>query len=195
MDDFATPGRANFFGLQPSKTNYIKPGKRPLSSMSPTLVFHSHYSSERPDINPNTANNINNDLGKLFMVLGSSGGPKIITSVLQVILNHAILGMSAFSSVVHPRVHDQLLYHGSPVTGYDSCPILSTYDVDDNNGVTEQEVVIETSSRTKEALEKRGHELIPLDYLGTCQVVAVDFETDRLTAVSDVRKGGCSAGY
>jgi len=64
MDDFSNPGKANFFGLAPSEENYIRPGKRPLSSMSPTFVFGAG--------------------GKLRMVVGASGGPKIITATLQV---------------------------------------------------------------------------------------------------------------
>ena len=40
MDDFASQGRANYFGLSPSPLNYPEPNKRPLSSMSPTLIFH-----------------------------------------------------------------------------------------------------------------------------------------------------------
>jgi hypothetical protein len=63
MDDFASPGRPNYFGLAPSPLNYPAPGKRPLSSMSPTLVFFQ---------------------GKIRLVHGASGGPKIITAVLQV---------------------------------------------------------------------------------------------------------------
>ena len=55
----------------------IAPGKRPLSSMSPSLVFRRDFDGEVTE---------DNDLGKLFMTLGSSGGPKIITAVLQVLL-------------------------------------------------------------------------------------------------------------
>mmetsp|Transcript_2126 Transcript_2126/g.5628 ORF Transcript_2126/g.5628 Transcript_2126/m.5628 type:complete len:671 (-) Transcript_2126:572-2584(-) len=172
MDDFATPGRPNFFGLQPSKANYIEPGKRPLSSMSPTLIFRRDYDEKTPD----------DDLGSFFMALGSSGGPKIITSVLQVFLNYAVLGMPLFESVANPRVHDQLLYHGKAATTYDRMHLL-------------QGPLIELSRRTREALAKRNHALLPVDYLGTAQVVAADLETGHLTGVSDIRKEGSPAGY
>ena len=169
MDDFSTPGRSNKFGVSPSSSNYIVPGKRPLSSMSPTMVFHRSAFQD-------------NSLGRLFMVLGSSGGPKIITSVLQVLINHAWLGMPLYSAVAHARIHDQLLYHGNLVTLYDQCPLL-------------QGPTIEVAERTRKALERRGHSLLPVDYLGTTQAISVDFETDLLTAVSDPRKGGIPAGY
>ena len=98
-----------------------------------------------------------------------------------------MLRISVFRSVLHPRIHDQLMYHSAALTGYDSCPLQPYVD---GGGV-----VVKTSARTREALERRGHELIGLDYLGTCQAVAVDREIDQLTAVSDMWKGGCSVGY
>ena len=64
MDDFSTPGKKNKWGYYPAKANYIKPGKRPLSSMSPTIVTK-----------PN---------GDVVMVAGASGGSRIITAVALV---------------------------------------------------------------------------------------------------------------
>ncbi|GMH82870.1 hypothetical protein TL16_g09409 [Triparma laevis f. inornata] len=71
MDDFASEGRPNYFGLAPSPLNYPEPFKRPLSSMSPSIVLYK---------------------GVPRMVLGASGGPKIITATLQTFLNHALAG-------------------------------------------------------------------------------------------------------
>jgi gamma-glutamyltranspeptidase len=119
------------------------------------------------------------------MVLGSSGGPKIITSIIQVILNHAILGIPLYEAVTHPRVHDQLLYHMAAGTGYD----LSKLKLQPGKPT------IEVRKSTLDALTKRGHNMFSLDYLGTTQAVGVDLETDKLTAVSDVRKNGQSSGY
>jgi len=135
--------------------------------MSPTLIFR-----EDPELQES----------KIFMALGASGGPKIISAVLNVIINHAWLGMPLFDAIIHPRVHDQLLYHGYPTTTIEATPL-------------NENVWIKLSERTKAALEKRGHKLLPVDYMGTVQAVAVDLETDTLTAVSDIRKYGAPAGY
>jgi gamma-glutamyltranspeptidase/glutathione hydrolase len=87
MDDFsAKPGAPNQFGLLGSKANSIQPGKRMLSSMTPTIVLKN---------------------GKPFLVLGSPGGSTIITSVLQVILNVVDFGMNIQEVVDSPRIHHQ----------------------------------------------------------------------------------------
>lgn len=89
MDDFsAKPGMPNMFGLIGGKANKIEPGKRMLSSMTPTIV---------------TKNN------QLHMVLGSPGGSTIITTVLQTILNQTQFGMSMQEAVEAPRFHHQWL--------------------------------------------------------------------------------------
>lgn len=87
MDDFsAKPGAANMFGLVQGKSNDIQPGKRPLSAMTPTILLRD---------------------GKLFMVVGAPGGSRIITAVLQVILNVIDFGMNAQEAVDAPRFHHQ----------------------------------------------------------------------------------------
>lgn len=89
MDDFSIkPGVQNFFGLTGSKANAIEPGKRMLSSMTPTIIEKN---------------------GNLFMVLGSPGGSTIITSIFQNILNVAEFGMGMQESVALPRAHHQWL--------------------------------------------------------------------------------------
>lgn len=89
MDDFTTrPGIPNKFGLVQSEANAIAPGKRPLSSMTPTMVF---------------------DHQQLMLVLGSPGGPRIITSVLLTLLNVLDYGMSLQAAVDAPRFHYQVL--------------------------------------------------------------------------------------
>lgn len=87
MDDFAAkPGSANMFGLVQGEANAIKPGKRPLSSMTPTILVRD---------------------GKLFMIVGGPGGGRIITSVLQTILNVVDFGMNVQDAVDAPRFHHQ----------------------------------------------------------------------------------------
>jgi gamma-glutamyltranspeptidase/glutathione hydrolase len=89
MDDFTSkPGSPNLFGLVQGETNTIAPGKRPLSSMSPTIVVR------------------NNDL---YMVLGGPGGSRIPTAVLQVLLNVVDFKMNAQEAVDAPRFHHQWL--------------------------------------------------------------------------------------
>ncbi|MEZ4462157.1 MAG: gamma-glutamyltransferase [bacterium] len=89
MDDFsAQPGVPNSYGLIGNEQNAIAPGKRPLSSMSPTLLLRG---------------------GKPFMAVGASGGPTIITGTLQAIVRVVDFNMSAQDAVSLPRLHAQWL--------------------------------------------------------------------------------------
>jgi gamma-glutamyltranspeptidase len=121
--------------------------------------------------------------GKLELVVGGSGGPKIISSVVQVVINYCLLGMPLFDSIARPRVHDQLVYHDAALTTTEKMLLL-------------EGPLIEVPQRTKDALLARGHDsLLEIDYAGTVQAVAVDLETNTLSAVSDIRKGGRPAGH
>ena len=87
MDDFsAKPGEPNQFGLLGSEGNSIQPGKRPLSSMTPTIVLKDD---------------------KPFIVICSPGGSRIITTVLQVIMNCIDFGMNIAEAISAPRIHHQ----------------------------------------------------------------------------------------
>jgi gamma-glutamyltranspeptidase/glutathione hydrolase len=89
MDDFSSkPGTPNFFGLIGKEANAISPGKRPLSSMTPTIVLKN---------------------GDPFMITGSPGGSAIITTTLQTILNVIVHGMDVQEAVSVPRTHSQWL--------------------------------------------------------------------------------------
>jgi gamma-glutamyltranspeptidase/glutathione hydrolase len=89
MDDFtAKPGAANLFGLVQGKANAIAPGKRPLSSMTPTIVLRD---------------------GKPVLVVGTPGGSRIITTVLEIIVNVIDHGMTLQEAVDAPRMHHQWL--------------------------------------------------------------------------------------
>jgi gamma-glutamyltranspeptidase len=183
MDDFANPGRPNFFGLKPSEANYIQPGKKPLSSMAPTMVFRSTgKDSDDASSSSNSSSSRGSTLGDLVLVVGASGGPKIITAVLQVIVKHVLLGVPLFESIIHPRVHDQLIYHGSASTTTEKAQLATG-------------PLIDVSKRTREALARRGHRLMDVDYAGTVQAITVDLETGKMSAACDVRKGGTPAGY
>jgi gamma-glutamyltranspeptidase len=171
MDDFSKPGIANYFGVRPSESNYIKPGKKPLSSMSPTMVFQSDVSENGTET-----------LGPLVLAIGASGGPKIISAVMQVYLNVLLQGMSLFRAIVRPRLHDQLIYNGAAVTTTENNVLLSG-----------PQIIV--SERTRDALSRRNHRIIDIDYTGTVQAILVDPETKLLTAACDVRKGGTPSGY
>jgi gamma-glutamyltranspeptidase/glutathione hydrolase len=86
MDDFALPGAANVYGLTGGEANAIAPGKRPQSSMSPTIVL---------------------DGGRPVLVVGGSGGPLIISGVAQAVLGVTALGRDVPAAVHAPRIHDQ----------------------------------------------------------------------------------------
>ncbi|MEE4012890.1 gamma-glutamyltransferase [Roseibium sp. FZY0029] len=89
LDDFsAKPGVPNAYGLVGGTANAVEGGKRPLSSMSPTLVFKD---------------------GKLFLATGSPGGSRIITTTLQIILNVVDHGMNIAEATAAPRIHNQWL--------------------------------------------------------------------------------------
>jgi len=88
MDDFSIPGIPNAYRLQPSVYNYIKPGKRPLSSCAPVITVQD----DRPSL-----------------VIGGSGGSHIYTSVVLTILKVYKWGYSALDAIHSPRVHHQLI--------------------------------------------------------------------------------------
>ena len=90
MDDFAAaPGKPNMFGLVQGEANAIAPGKRMLSAMSPTIVLDPK--------------------GEVLLVVGAAGGPRIITTTAQIILNVLDQKMSLFDAMHAPRLHHQAL--------------------------------------------------------------------------------------
>ncbi|OOF93842.1 hypothetical protein ASPCADRAFT_209081 [Aspergillus carbonarius ITEM 5010] len=89
MDDFSIPNSSNSFGYISSEANFIRPGKRPLSSSTPAIVTH-----------PN---------GTVFFVAGSAGGSRIITATIQNIIHAVDQGLSAAEALAQPRLHDQLI--------------------------------------------------------------------------------------
>ncbi|GMT08711.1 hypothetical protein PFISCL1PPCAC_8 [Pristionchus fissidentatus] len=91
MDDFSTPGQANLFGFAPSESNFIAPGKRPMSSMSPTIV----YSKD----------------GEVKMVTGAAGGSFIISATSQAIIRTLFFNQTVKEALDAPRFHHQYLPH------------------------------------------------------------------------------------
>jgi gamma-glutamyltranspeptidase/glutathione hydrolase len=150
MDDFsAKPGVPNTFGLLGGEANAIAPGKRPLSSMSPTIVFKDD---------------------KPFLVTGSPGGSRIITTVLQVIMNVIDHGMNIAAATVAPRVHHQW---------------------------RPDRLRIETglSPDTLELLAGRGFDILPSFAMGSTQSILRRAD-GTLTGYSDPRRpGALTLGY
>lgn len=89
MNDFSIPGSSNAFGYIPSPSNYIRPGKRPLSSISPAIV-------EFPN-------------GTLYYVTGAAGGSRIITATIQNLIHVLDQNMTVPEALAQPRLHDQLI--------------------------------------------------------------------------------------
>ncbi|XP_044272427.1 glutathione hydrolase 1 proenzyme-like isoform X2 [Tribolium madens] len=88
MDDFSSPNFPNSYGVPPSPNNYIKPGKKPVSSILPSIILDS-------DAN-------------VRLLVGGSGGTKIITSVALAIVKHLWFNYTIEDAVVDPRLHHQL---------------------------------------------------------------------------------------
>ncbi len=145
MDDFAaSPGQPNQFGLVEGENNAIVPGKRMLSSMTPSIVLDTE--------------------GDLMMVVGTPGGPTIITTVYHVISNVIDHGMTVQQAVESPRVHHQ------------AWPDRIFYE---QGGV---------SAETLDGLAARGHELYERGLSG--DVSAIRIREEALVGVADPRRGG-----
>ncbi|GAM89185.1 hypothetical protein ANO11243_072220 [Dothideomycetidae sp. 11243] len=89
MNDFSIPGVSNAFGFAPSPNNYVRPGARPLSSITPIIADDAH--------------------GKLALVTGAAGGSRIITASVQQVWLTLDRGLSALAALKYPRLHDQLV--------------------------------------------------------------------------------------
>jgi gamma-glutamyltranspeptidase/glutathione hydrolase/leukotriene-C4 hydrolase len=91
MDDFSTPGQKNVYGIPPSEANFIRPGKRPMSSMAPSIVV-------KPD-------------GNVGLVIGSAGGSRITTAIAHTIIQYYFMksNESLWNTFAMKRLHHQLL--------------------------------------------------------------------------------------
>jgi gamma-glutamyltranspeptidase/glutathione hydrolase len=148
MDDFAAqPDKPNAYGLVHSARNAVAPGKRPLSSMTPTIVLKD----DRP-----------------FLMLGASGGPRIITSVLNVLLSVTDGGADLEQAMLRPRPHHQWQ---PDLVFFDAAP----------------------PKAAELALVNRGHQIS--DNRKTGIVQAILRTQDGWIGASDPRKGGRPAGY
>ena len=142
MDDFAAkPGEPNMFGLVGGEANAIEPGKRPLSSMTPTIITKG---------------------GKLFMVVGAPGGSRITTGVMEVILNVLDFHMNAQDAVDLPRFHHQwkpdVLYLQNGFQ-HDTEEALRKmgYEVRSTDSVARVEAIVARNGALEGGTESRSH--------------------------------------
>jgi gamma-glutamyltranspeptidase/glutathione hydrolase len=151
MDDFTSkPGVPNGYGLIQGEANAIAPGKRPLSAMAPTIVLKD---------------------GKLLMVLGSPGGPRIISTVANILMGVVDYGLDIQQAVNAPRFHHQW----EP----DEISI-------ERNGI---------SPDTIKLLQARGHKVREQGYWSDGECIAVDPKTGELLGAPDGRNGGKAVGF
>jgi gamma-glutamyltranspeptidase/glutathione hydrolase len=153
MDDFAAkPGTPNAFGLIQGERNAVAPRKRPLSAMTPTFVL-------RKD-------------GTLWFTIGTPGGPTIINTVLQAIINIIDHDMNIQQAIDAPRIHHQWL---------------------------PDEIVHEPyglSADTQRALAARGHKLVTRPrYMGDAHGIMIEEKTGMRLGASDSRNEGAAVGY
>jgi gamma-glutamyltranspeptidase / glutathione hydrolase len=150
MDDFSSkPGVPNMFGLIQGPANAIGPGKRPLSAMAPTIVLKD---------------------GKVFLVLGSPGGPTIITTVANILMSVVDYGRDIQAAVNAPRFHHQWM---------------------------PDQILMEDrmSPDTVALLEKRGHKIKTRHFWGDGECIMVDPKTGERLGASDGRNNGKAVGF
>ncbi|HEY9403166.1 MAG TPA: gamma-glutamyltransferase [Pyrinomonadaceae bacterium] len=153
MDDFAAkPGTPNAFGLIQGERNAVAPRKRPLSAMTPTFVM-------RKD-------------GTLWFTIGTPGGPTIINTVLQAIINIVDHDMDIQQAIDSPRIHHQWLPDEIAHEPYG------------------------LSGDTQRALAARGHKLVTRPrYMGDAHGIMIEEKTGMRLGASDSRNEGAAVGY
>jgi len=197
MDDFASkPGSPNMFGLVQGEANAIAPHKRPLSSMTPTIVLESENRNSKIETRPMTgaqlipvsnfdfrvsdpnrqSSIVNSSPGldskeTVRLVLGSPGGGTIINTVLEVLLDVLAFKMDVREAVTLPRFHDQWM---------------------------PDKLILENwgfSSDTVDKLKEAGYQVSVRGHLGECQAIEIDPRTGWRFGAADPRGDGRAVGY
>jgi gamma-glutamyltranspeptidase/glutathione hydrolase len=151
MDDFAPkPGSPNAYGLIQGEANAVAARKRPLSSMTPTIVLKD---------------------GKLWFAVGSPGGPTIINTVTQVIINIVDHGMNIQQAIDWPRVHHQWMPDEIAYEPYGLAPDVMN------------------------RLKAMGHKFSSPRYMGDAEGIMIEDKTGVRLGGSDPRSDGRSVGY
>ncbi|WVZ05506.1 hypothetical protein V8G54_018852 [Vigna mungo] len=168
MDDFSMPRNVSEDTPPPAPANFIVPGKRPLSSMSPTIALKN---------------------GKLKAVVGASGGAYIIGGTSEVLLNHFSKGLDPFSSVTAPRVYHQLIPN---VVNYENWTTVSGDHFELSADIRN---VLRSKGHVLKGLAGGTIcQFIVIDDFVSSRKTKVN-GNERLVAVSDPRKGGLPAGF
>ena len=150
MDDFSSkPGVPNMYGLIQGPANAIGPGKRPLSAMTPTIVLKD---------------------GKVFLILGSPGGPTIITTVANILMGVVDYGLDIQEAVNAPRYHHQWM----------------------PDAILMEDRI---SPDTVGLLEGRGHKIRMQHFWGDGECIMIDPKTGERLGASDGRNNGKAVGY
>lgn len=150
MDDFSSkPGVPNMYGLIQGPANAIGPGKRPLSAMTPTIVLKD---------------------GKVFLILGSPGGPTIITTVANILTGVVDYGLDIQEAVNAPRYHHQWM----------------------PDAILMEDRI---SPDTVGLLEGRGHKIRTQHFWGDGECIMIDPKTGERLGASDGRNNGKAVGY
>lgn len=151
MDDFSMkPGFPNMYDLIGSEANAIQPGKRMLSSMTPTIILKDN---------------------KPVLIIGSPGGPMIITSVIQAVMNFIDFGMDVEQAINMPRIHHQWL----PEEIYHE-PFALSSDV-------------------KMKLETMGHKFQYRNSMGRLEGIMIDRKNNFIYGATDRRGSGLAKGF
>ena len=152
MDDFSSkPGVANMYGLIQGPANEIAPGHRPLSAMTPTIVVKD---------------------GKTLLVLGSPGGPRIITTVANILMGVLDFGLDLQQAVNAPRFHHQWLPDSISMETYGFSP------------------------DTVKKLSEMGHQIgMVADFYTDGECIMIDPRSGERLGASDGRNNGQAVGY
>jgi gamma-glutamyltranspeptidase / glutathione hydrolase len=150
MDDFSSKaGVPNMYGLIQGPANAIGPGKRPLSAMTPTIILKD---------------------GKVFLILGSPGGPTIITTVANILMGVVDYGLDIQEAVNAPRYHHQWI----------------------PDAILMEDRI---SPDTVGLLENRGHKIRKQHFWGDGECIMIDLKTGERLGASDGRNNGQAVGY
>eukprot|EP00878_Enallax_costatus_P018979 GHUV01020007.1.p1 GENE.GHUV01020007.1~~GHUV01020007.1.p1 ORF type:complete len:457 (+),score=130.97 GHUV01020007.1:1014-2384(+) len=177
MDDFAQPNKSSIVTPHPAEANFIAPGKRPLSAMSPIIVTHKAT-------------------GRLVALAGASGGPLIVSATLQTLARLLLEGADVSEAVSDPRLHDQLLpkddmYYENFTWGHTSHQLPA----DMVQYLKQRGQAPTAAGGYSLGISQAIHVLYDQDQAGTSSSGSTGTGKGLLVGQSDSRKDGAPVGY